>query len=98
MATVKQYASNLWKVHASVLRKLGVDTAWGAAGKRAPILSTDVMLAGLIKALTDKGVLTDTDVNTVFTSITNAAFPSLPANVPAPVGDDQTMPDPDLGP
>lgn len=96
MATIKQYALNLWRTHATVTQKLGLEAVWGGLDKRAQILSTDVMLAGLIKVLTDKGVVTDSDLNAVYAAIRNADFPALPPAVSAPL-DNETVPDPDLG-
>lgn len=96
MATVKQYTLRLWKAHATVSRKLGVDVEWGALDKRVQTLSADVMLAGILKVLTDKGVLTDTELNQVYAQITNASFPALPVGIPAPQ-EGVTTPDPDLG-
>lgn len=96
MATIKQYALRLWRAHATVSRKLGVDVEWGALDKRVQTLSADVMLAGLVKVLTDKGLITDTELNQIYAQITNASFPALSVSIPAPQ-EGVTVPDPDLG-
>jgi uncharacterized membrane protein len=96
LATIKQYALSLWRVHASVARKLGVELEWGALDKRVQAMSTDLVLAGVVKALTDKGVLTDTELNTVFNQISRADLPPLSVNVHAP-RESEKVPDPDLG-
>jgi hypothetical protein len=95
MATVKQYALNLWRAHRAVCRKLGADLSWGDSTERIRMLGSDVMLAGLIKVLTDKSLVTDQELDTVFTAITNADFPVLsPVIAPEP---GLETPDPDLG-
>lgn len=97
MATIKAYTLNLWRAHKTVAAKLGMDISWGDSQDRVRAISTDVMLATLIKALTDKGVLTDTELNALYTQVTNATFPTLPP-VPSPDLDHGGVaPDPDLG-
>lgn len=96
MATVKQYAIRLWDVHKTISGKLGLSIEWGSSADRVPALTTDVMLAGLVKVLTDKGLLTDAELNAVFNSIASATFPPLPAVTPMP-GDGVTAADPELG-
>lgn len=96
MATVKQYAINLWHVHKTVIGKMGIGVEWGSVDARAPVLSTDVLLAMIVKILVDKGVVTDLELSTAATQLTNAAFPQLPSVV-ANSDDAQPLPDPDLG-
>lgn len=97
MATVKQYALNLWKAQKVVVRKLGMDITWGGPADRVRFISDDIMLAGLIKILVDKGVITDADLTSAYNAITNMAFPSLPV-VPRPDLDGGgAADDPDLG-
>lgn len=95
MATVKQYTISLWRAHRAVCRKLGSDLSWGDPSERIRMIGSDVMLAGLIKVLTDKSLVTDQELNAVFTAITNTDFPALrPVTAPEP---GQETPDPDLG-
>lgn len=94
MATVKQYAINLWKTHRAVAQKLGMNMAVGGPEERIRALSSDVLLAGLVKILTDKGVVTDAELNAMYTSLANADYPR-PGTVPQ--DPDQQAPDPDLG-
>lgn len=95
MATVKQYALSLWRTHRAVCRKLGADLSWGDPAERIRMIGSDVMLAALIKVLTDKSLVTDQELNSVFTAITNADFPVIrPVTAPEP---GQETPDPDLG-
>ncbi|MEH0574291.1 hypothetical protein QBA54_07305 [Streptomyces sp. B21-108] len=95
MATVKQYTLSLWRAHRAVCRKLGADLSWGDSTERIRMIGSDVMLAGLIKVLTDKGLVTDQELNTVFAAITNSDFPAL-SPVLAPEPGHETA-DPDLG-
>ena len=96
MATLKQYARQLWQVHRATSEKLGLSIADSSLDERAVVVSTDLMTACLVKALTDKGVLTDADLNTVFTALSNASLPRL---APSVLRDEEgtPAPDPDLG-
>lgn len=96
MATIKAYARNLWNVHKIVSQKLGTDIRWGSSEARVAALTNDVCLAGIVKILTDKGLITDAELQAVFTTITNADFPRQPAIINAP-GEDGVIADPDLG-
>jgi hypothetical protein len=96
MATVKQYAKNLWGVHKIVALKLGVDITWGSQEKRVMAISNDILLAGLIKVLTDNAVITDAQLNAVYNAITSAAFPVQPSEVPGNQDGTQAA-DPDIG-
>ena len=95
MATVKQYTLNLWRAHKTVCQKLGMDVTYGDPQERVRVISWDVMLAGLVKVLTDKVLVTDAELTAVFNAITSASFPPLP--LVSPPDFDQTVPDPDLG-
>lgn len=95
MATVKQYALNLWRAHRTISQKLGLSVDYGSSDVQAMTASADVMLAGLIKILTDKGVITDGELTTVYTALANANYPLL-YTTPAPE-DGATAPDIDLG-
>lgn len=97
MATIKQYTLKLWGVHKTVCYKLGMDVSWGDSSERVRVISTDLMLAGLVKALTDKGVLTDAEINSVFTAINNATLPALPPVERPDLDNGGQAPDPDLG-
>lgn len=96
MATIKAYTKSLWNVQKTVARKFGVDIRWGNSDIRIAALTTDVCIAGIVKVLTDKGLITDAELQAVFTNIINADFPRQPLVVHAP-GDDDVIPDPDLG-
>lgn len=96
MATVKQYTIGLWRAHRTVSRKLGLAADWGSLDQRAGVVSTDVMLAGLIKLLTDAGVITDAQLNAMYTAIAAADYPKLPSMVPN-TEDGEPVAEPDLG-
>lgn len=95
MATVKAYALNLWRAHRTISRKLGLSVDYGSADVQVLVASSDVMLAGLVKVLTDKGLVTDAELNTVYTALANFTYPPL-STTPAPE-DGGTAPDIDLG-
>lgn len=96
MATIKQYAINLWDTQVTVARKLGADLRWSESDLRILALSVNVCVAGVVKALTNAGTITDAQLLAIFTQIQNADFPPQPAVVDAPVNGG-TIPDPDLG-
>jgi|SRR5689334_13484705 len=96
MATVKQYALQLWSAHKTVCQKLGSDITWGSVDERVRVLGTDVMLGTLIKVLVDQGVVTNAQLTAAYNAVTSATFPSLPPDIAAP-DTGQTVPDPDLG-
>lgn len=97
MATVKQYAIQLWQTQKTVSQKLGADIASSDTTSRVVAVTSDVMLAGLIKILVDKGVITNQDLTAAYTAITNASFPQLGPVVPLSMGEGNPVPDPDLG-
>lgn len=96
MATVKAYVRQLWTVQKQVALKLGVDITWGSQEKRVLALSEGVLIAGLIKTLTNKGVITDQELQTVYDAIAAADFPVQPLSVPG-MQDGQQAADPDIG-
>jgi hypothetical protein len=86
----------LWGVHRVTCEKLGMSIAGSSVDDRAIVVSTDMTMACLIKALTDKGVLTDPELAAVFTSLRNATLPRLATTVPSDE-EGTPPPDPDLG-
>lgn len=96
MATIKQYASQLWATHKTIAQKFGVDVASADRLTRSVALAEDVMLGTLVKILVDKGLITNADLTAAYTAVTNATFPQLPAEVNV-TSDNPVAPDPDLG-
>jgi hypothetical protein len=95
VATVKQYTLNLWRFQKTVCRKLGMDPSRGTDAEKAQIISGNVLTAVLIKILTDKGVMTDAELNAAYTAVAGADFPVLRTVLPEP-GEGEPD-DPDLG-
>lgn len=96
MATVKQYSRNLWTVQKTIMRKLGLDVLWGGPEDKIRAMSGDVMLGTLIKLLTDKGVLTDAELNAAYTAVAAFDFPVIRDGPLPPLGEGDPA-DPDLG-
>ncbi len=96
MATIKQYMKSMWTNQKIIAQKLGLDLRWSDQQTRVMALSTDACIAVLVKTLTDKGVITDQELQAAAALLQNADFPQLPSHVSAP-GDDGVVPDPDLG-
>lgn len=96
MATVKQYALQLWGAHKTIAQKLGMDVTTANTSTRVSALSEDVMLGTLIKVLVDKGLITNQDLTTAYNAVIAAQFPPLPSEVVV-TSDSPPAPDPDLG-
>jgi hypothetical protein len=87
MTTVKQYVNTLTSKEANLcLNYLGVDVAHaGSVELRAINLLHKVWLGGLMKALVDKGVLTDAQIDTAINSTLGDGWPAVPLE-PPPTG------------
>lgn len=96
MATLKAYTRNLWRVHRTVTAKLGLNVTWGVPEQRVLVIADDLMLAGLVKLLVDKGLITDAELNAMYSAVEALALPKQPAVVAAP-SEDEAPADPDLG-
>jgi hypothetical protein len=101
MATLKTYVRTLWTAEKTIYSKLsgGVqDLRVMPYWSRLIVLTLDVILGVLIKALTDKGVLTDAELNAAITGATGATYPVQPEMLPVEDEDAGTHPvDPDVG-
>lgn len=65
MTSISTYVQAIWDRQRAIGRKLGADL--GSTGKqtRVGLLSVDVMLAVVVKTLTDKGLITDAELMAV---------------------------------
>lgn len=97
MATVKQYAIEIWKVQQEVSRKLGFDFRVAELPVRVIVASTSIMIGAVLRILFLKNVATDTELQTLFANIRDAEYPQLPNMPPAVPEDEAEMPPPDLG-
>jgi hypothetical protein len=96
MATVKQYALQLWDLQAAVAAKLGTDIRTADLQVRAGMLAVDVTLAVVLKVLNTNGAFTDAQMTTLANTVKTTDFPALPWEIPAP-SDGTAVPPPDLG-
>ena len=62
----------LWQAHKTLLLKMGIDTAALTNAQRALLFSQDIMLAGVVKLLIDKGLITTDDVDTATSAVGSA--------------------------
>lgn len=97
MAAFRTYARTLWNTQVSVCSQLGIDLTTASQVVRIQMICTDIMMAGLIKVLTDAGVITDAQLKVVFDAITAATFPSQPMSIPVPLDETQVTATPDFG-
>lgn len=103
MASLKTYVTSIWSAQKTIYRKLSGGTVDDLKlipfPLRVAILTIDVTLGVILKALTDKGVLTDAELQAAFSTATGATYPVQPDSVP-PVNEEEgrlSVPDPDLG-
>ncbi|WP_030248052.1 hypothetical protein [Streptomyces sp. NRRL S-455] len=71
---VKSVLGLFWTTHKELLAKLGVSVPALPAAQRAILFSQDVMLVGLVRALVDKGELTDDDIAAACSAVQAADF------------------------
>ncbi len=100
MATLKTYVRTLWAAEKTIYSKLGGtgDLRVIPYSVRLIVLTLDVILSVLIKALTDKAVITDAELNAALAVATSATYPVQPEIIPTEDEDRGTHPvDPDVG-
>lgn len=97
MATIKQYAINVWQTQQIVSRKLGYDFRVAELSTRVLVASTSIMIGSVLRILFLKNVATDAEMQAVFTAVRDADYPQLPFGPPQVPEDDTEMPPPDLG-
>lgn len=100
MASLKTYGRTLWDLQQTVCNKVGFDLRRSSTETRGIMIAVDATFALLIKALVDKGVFTDLELNAAVQGVRNTAFnqlgpapiidfdaPSAPLPVPEPLQD-----------
>lgn len=102
MATLKAYVTNLWSAQKTIYRKLAggnpEDLKYMPFELRVAFLTIDVTLGVILKTLTDKGVITDQELQAAINNATGATYPVQPQSVMR--ADEElgrVAPDPDLG-
>lgn len=101
MATLKAYVTNIWSAEKTIYAKLTGnkgDLKIMPYELRVAFLTVNVILGVILKALTDKGAVTDADLQAAINNATSATYPVQPGEVPRTDVDlGTTSPDPDLG-
>lgn len=92
MASTRTYATNLYGTFRTVSTKMGTDPLYSGPAARTFILTTCVLLAGVVRVLNAKGVATDAELSAQFDAIENAAYLPIGATPAVPDGDDQPAP------
>lgn len=90
MATLKQYGRTLWDLQQTVGVRIGFDIRRSSLEFRAVLIMVDASLSLIIKALVDKGVFTDVELNGAVQSVRNTVFSPLgppPLADPSVAGD-----------
>jgi hypothetical protein len=98
VATLKQYGRTLWDLQQTVCNRIGFDIRRAPSDQRAVLIAVDASFALILKALVDKGVFTDTELNAAVQAVRNTTFKPLetpPVNGPDDVpGTALPFPDP----
>jgi hypothetical protein len=84
MATVAVYAQNLWDKFRIIARKFGAEPAVVDKQTRVLHMAQQVLLAAVIKALTDKGVVTDAELTAALNGARDDDWPGQPLEPPEP--------------
>lgn len=88
MATLKQYGRTLWDLQQTVCNRIGFDIRRAPSDQRAIIIAVDASLSLILKALVDKGVFTDLELNAAVQSVRNTVF--QPLGAPPVMGPDDS--------
>jgi hypothetical protein len=102
MATLKTYVTTIWSAQKTIYQKLSGgrpdDLKYMPFELRVAFLTINVILAVILKALTDKGLVTDQELQAGLNTATGATYPVQPQSVMRADEDlGRTAPDPDMG-
>ncbi len=86
MATVGQYVTQMGNAQIRIARKMGMDLASGGLQDRVPVLVCDVMIGVVLKALVDKGLVTDAELSAALAAVAADNYDQQPDNPAAPAG------------
>jgi hypothetical protein len=78
MATLPQYLQKLRLMHRATARKVGLDLQNQDVGSRALAASAGAVIAVIVKTLTDKGVITDEDLDATWAQMEALTLPQEP--------------------
>lgn len=82
MATIKQYVTNMLDVERKVAWKLDADISQLSKEFRVLNLALLMVIAVVIKTLTDNGVITDAQLNAVLTAARDDSYTPEPIEFP----------------
>jgi hypothetical protein len=83
VTTVRQYVLALQQKQDFLVGPLGTDVRRsGSVEMRALNLELLIFVGGLMKALTDKGLLTDAEIDNAINSTLNDGWPAVPLDPP----------------
>lgn len=85
MATVKQYIQSMRSRQDMIARKFGCDISQADKQVRVLNLSVLALIAVVVKALVDKGVITDAELMAVMDAARDDAYQDEPVE-PSPLG------------
>jgi hypothetical protein len=97
VTTLKTYAGWINQAAAAVASKIGVSIAGASKTERVQARVTTGLIAGLVKLLVDKGVITDAEVQAALSIYGNDSYSTEPIDPAIPTAaqpDDVTNPPP----
>ena len=84
MATVKQYVSSMLDVEQRIARKLDSDISQMSKEYRVLNLALLLIIAVVVKTLTDNAVITDAQLNATLVAARDDIYPPEPSESPPP--------------
>ena len=84
MATVKTYVANMLDVEQRIARKLDSDISQLPKDLRVLNLAILLVVAVVVKTLTDQGVITDAQLQATLAAARDDSYPPEPAEPPPP--------------
>jgi hypothetical protein len=87
VASLPVYVDQLWERQKRIARRLGSDITQATKPERVLNRSLLVLLAAVIKTLTDKGIITDGDLIATLNTARDAGYDDEPAVPPLPEPD-----------
>jgi hypothetical protein len=77
MAALKVYGRTLWDLQQTVCNRIGFDLRRAPKEQQAVVIAVDAALSLVIKALVDKGLVTDLELNAAVQAVRNTSFKPL---------------------
>jgi hypothetical protein len=84
VTTIRTYVDQMTQAQRLIARSLGCDVDGSAKELRVAVISTDVLIATLVRCLADKGLITDADLRAALAVALSEVWPDQPVNPSSP--------------